>query len=170
LASQCNKKIAETAISCDLLSSGFDCYRGNCGTVVIKSHRNAYSGHFCFITNDKTIHTAADALREYSTRDYIEKDFDEMKNELDMKRIRVHTDGRMKARLFVQFVAEIYMREIIARMHDSEDCKKLTWRQIFNHIKAIYKVRFKGKYRDVLPTPSRIQRSILDALGIALPG
>jgi hypothetical protein len=37
----------------------------------IKSHRNAYSGHLCFITNDKTIHTAADALREYSTRDYI---------------------------------------------------------------------------------------------------
>jgi hypothetical protein len=93
-----------------------------------------------------------------------------MKNDLDMKRIRVHTDGRMKARLFVQFIAEIYMREIRARMRDSEDCKKLTWRQIFNHIKAICKVKFKGKYKDVLPTLSRIQRCILDALGIASPG
>jgi transposase len=136
----------------------------------IKGHRNAYAGHICFITNDKTIGTAADALGEYSTREYMEKDFDEMKNDLDMKRIRVHTDVRMKARLFVQFVAEIYMREIRAWLRRSDDCKKLTWRQTFNHIKGIYKVKFRGKYKDVFPALSRTQRCILDALRIAPPG
>jgi transposase len=135
----------------------------------IKRHRNNYAGHLCFITNDRTIQSATDALKEYSTRDYIEKDFDEMKNELDMKRIRVHTDGRMAARLFVQFIAEIFMREIRVCMNRSDDCKKLTRRQIFNHIKAIYKVKFKGKYKDVYPTLSKKQRNILIALGIPLP-
>ncbi|MDR0649359.1 MAG: transposase [Synergistaceae bacterium] len=136
----------------------------------IKQHRNNYAGHICFITNDRTIGTASDALREYSTRDYIEKDFDEMKNDLDMGRIRVHTDGRMAARLFVQFIAEIFMREIRVCMNGSDDCKKLTRSQVFNHIKAIYKVKFKGKYKDIYPALSKTQRSILKALGIRAPG
>ena len=50
---------------------------------MIAQHRNKYAGYICFLTNDRTIETALDALTEYSTRDYIEKDFDEMKNELD---------------------------------------------------------------------------------------
>jgi transposase len=136
----------------------------------IKQHRNNYAGHICFMTNDRTMSTASDALKEYSTRDHIEKDFDEMKNELDMKRIRVHTDGRMAARLFVQFIAEIFMREIRVCLNSSDDCKKLTRRQIFNHIKAIYKVKFKGKYKDVYPALSKTQRSILKALEIRAPG
>ena len=133
----------------------------------ITLHRNNYTGHICFITNDKTIFTAPDALKEYSTRDYIEKDFDEMKNDLDMSRIRVHTDNRMKARLFIQFVAEIYLREIRVRLRDSEDCRRLTRKQISSHIKAIYKIKFTGKYKDVRPELSKTQRSILEALGLS---
>jgi hypothetical protein len=61
---------------------------------MIARHKNKYAGHICFLTNDKTIETARDALTEYSTRDYIEKDFEEMKNNLDMKRIRVQSVER----------------------------------------------------------------------------
>ena len=135
-------------------------------TGMIAQHRNKYAGYICFLTNDKTIETALDALTEYSTRDYIEKDFDEMKNNLDMKRIRVQTDARMKSRLFIQFIAEIYMREIRVCICNSETCKKLTRKQIFSHIKTIYKVEFKGKYRDVYPELSRQQRDILEALNV----
>jgi len=130
----------------------------------INRHRNNYAGHICFITNDKTIGSASDALQEYSTRDYIEKDFDEMKNDIDMRRIRVHTDDRMKARLLIQFIAEIYLREIRARLLDSELCKKLTRKQIASHIKGIYKIKFTRKYKDVLPELSKTQRDLLEAL------
>lgn len=132
----------------------------------ILRHRNLYAGHTCFITNDKTIATAEQALEEYSTRDYIEKDFDEMKNDLDMRRIRVHTDGRMRARLFIQFIAEIFIREIRVRLSLSEECKKMTRKQIISHIKGIYKIKFTGKYRDVHPELSKSQRAILEALEI----
>ena len=91
----------------------------------IAKHRDNYAGHICFITNDKTIASSKDASAEYSTRDYIEKDFDEMKNDLDMYRIRVHTDGRMKARLLIQFIAEIYIREIRVLLRSSEECQKM---------------------------------------------
>ena len=133
----------------------------------IAKHRDNYAGHICFITNDKTIATAKEALDEYSTRDYIEKDFDELKNELDMRRIRVHTDDRMKARLVIQFIAEIYIREIRVRLRDSEVCHKMTRKQIASHIKGIYKIKFSGKYRDVCPELSKSQRSILEALDLS---
>ncbi len=55
-----------------------------------------------------------------------------MKNDLDMRRIRVHMDGRMKARLFIQFIAEIFTREIRVRLHQSEDCKKMTRKRYFH--------------------------------------
>jgi transposase len=132
----------------------------------IEQHRDRYAGHICFITNDRTIALAENALREYSTRDYIEKDFDELKNDLDMKRIRVHTDGRMRARLLIQFIAEIMLREIRVRLRDSEECSKMTRRQISSHIKGIYKISFKGRYKDVRPELSKSQRIILEALGL----
>jgi transposase len=137
---------------------------------MIAQHKNKYAGYICFLTNDRTIGAALDALREYSTRDYIEKDFDEMKNDLDMKRIRVQTDTRMKSRLFIQFIAEIYMREIRVCIRSSETCQKLTRKQIFSHIKTIYKVKFKGKYKDVYPELSKQQRDILDVLNVNLRG
>jgi transposase len=99
----------------------------------IAKHRDRYAGHICFITNDKTISTAKEALDEYSTRDYIEKSFDELKNELDMCRIRVHTDDRMKARLLIQLIAEIHVREIRVRLRDSEVCRKMTKKQVISH-------------------------------------
>jgi len=137
-------------------------------TEAITKHKNKYVGYICFLTNDLTIKTAGDALAEYSTRDYIEKDFDEMKNDLDMRRIRVHTDSRMRARLFIQFIAEIYLREIRFQLHQSEECRKMTKTQIFSHLKTISKVRFQGKYNDVIPQLSKKQRSILEALNIIL--
>jgi len=134
---------------------------------IIIKHRDNYAGHICFITNDKSISTAATALNEYSTRDYIEKDFDEMKNDLDMRRIRVHTDDRLKARLLIQFISEIYLREIRVLLRGSDVCSKMTRKQIASHIKGIYKIKFKHKYMDVYPELSKSQRAILEALGLS---
>jgi transposase len=130
----------------------------------IQRHKDNYAGYICFVTNDKNVTSAEDALKEYSTRDHIEKDFDEMKNDLDMCRIRVHTDNRMKARLLIQFIAEIYLRELRVRLRNSDDCRKMTKKQITAYIKGIYLIKFTGKYKDVRPELSKSQRSILAAL------
>ena len=131
-----------------------------------EKHRNHYVGYICFITNDKTVQNAKGALDEYSTRDYIEKDFDEMLNDLDMRRIRVHTDSRMSARLLIQFIAEIHIREIRVRLRASDVCRKMTRKQISSHIKGIYKIKFTKKYKDVCPELSKSQRLIMEALEI----
>ena len=134
----------------------------------IAKYKKDYAGFICLLTNDPTIKTAKDALSEYATRAYIERDFDEMKNELDMNRIRVHADNRMRSRLFIQFIAEILLREIRVQLSQSEVCRKMTKTQIFSHIKAISKIHFDGKYDDMIPQLSKNQRSILEALKIKI--
>jgi hypothetical protein len=132
----------------------------------IQEHRSKYSGYICFITNDLSIDTVENALKEYTTRDVIEKDFDDMKNTLDMNRIHVHTGNRMRSRLFIQFIAEIFLKEIRNCFRGSETCKKMVRSQFANHMKTIAKVKFKGKYRDVYPELTKHQREIVEALGI----
>jgi transposase len=135
----------------------------------ILEYKDKYTGYVCYLTNDPTIKTAEDALKEYSTRDQIEKDFDELKNTEDMKRLRVWDGDRMKSRLFIQFIAEIHMRELYTRLRASKECIKLTRTQISNHIKTICKTKFKGKYRDVKHPFTKSQRDIINAMGISQP-
>ena len=57
-------------------------------------------GWFVIATND--IKDAAKALEIYRQKDTVEKHFDDLKNDLDMKRLRIHTSAAMKGRLFIQ--------------------------------------------------------------------
>jgi transposase len=137
-------------------------------TQMIQQHKDRYAGNICFITNDFSIGTVESALKEYATRDVIEKDFDDMKNTLDMNRIHVHAGNRMRSRLFIQLIAEIFLREVRNCFHNSKTCEKMTRSQFANHIKTITKVKFKGKYRDVYPELTKHQREIVEALGIGV--
>ncbi|NGX60541.1 MAG: hypothetical protein K940chlam9_00001 [Chlamydiae bacterium] len=67
----------------------------------IQKHRKRYSGFFCILSNK--IKTAKEALSIYRTKDVVENSFDELKNHLDMKRLRVRTAAAMDSRLFLQY-------------------------------------------------------------------
>ena len=132
----------------------------------IETRRNKYTGYICYLTNDSSIDTVETALREYATRDVIEKNFDDMKNTLDMRRLHVHTEKRMRSRLFIQLIAEIFRCHIRQRLSASTSCKKMTQSQFANHLKTMTKTKFAGKYRDVFNPLSKTQRELLEALGI----
>ena len=53
-----------------------------------------------------------EALRVYRTKDVVENSFDDLKNQLDMKRPRVHDSGVMDTRLFLQFLPLIFICHI----------------------------------------------------------
>jgi transposase len=59
------------------------------------------------LSND--IKDPVEALRVYRNRDSVEKAFDDLKNQLDMKRLRIHNSVAMDGRIFVQFISLIYM-------------------------------------------------------------
>jgi len=67
-------------------------------------------GIYCILTN--TTLTSAEALSVYRRKDSIEKGFDDIKNHIDMKRMRVHTDATVAGKLFCSFIALIAVSEV----------------------------------------------------------
>ena len=71
-----------------------------------------------------------EALKIYRNKDNIEKCFDDLKNQLDMKRLRIHTSSAMDGRLFVQFVALIYIIALRRKMWDTGPIDKYAVREL----------------------------------------
>ena len=67
-------------------------------------------GIFCILTN--TALASAEILSIYRKRDTIEKGFDDIKNHIDMKRMRTHTDATVEGKLFCAFIALIAASEM----------------------------------------------------------
>jgi transposase len=65
-------------------------------------------GYFCLLTNDAL--SSEEVLSIYRRKDTIEKTFDEIKNHIDMKRLRTHNQKTTEGKIFCAFLA------LIARM------------------------------------------------------
>jgi transposase len=109
-------------------------------------------------------------MRVYRDKDAVEKCFDDLKNSLDMKRLRMHTSATVDGRLFVQFIALILISAIRKEMRSSELIEKYTVRELLQEMKTLTKVKYSGKYGHILTEVTKAQRDILKALDIQLPG
>ena len=100
----------------------------------------------------------------------VEKSFDDLKNQLDMKRLRMHSSATVDGRLFVQFIALIYMSALRREMRTSGLIKRYTVRELLQEMETLTKVKYSGKYGHILTEVTKPQREILQGLNIALPG
>lgn len=134
---------------------------------VIQKYRNQYAGFYVLLTND--IKDPVEALRVYRNKDTVEKCFDDLKNQLDMKRLRVHSSSHMDGRLFVQFIALIYMSALRKKMRQTDLIDQYTVRELLLEMETLTKVRYSGKYGQILTEITKPQRLILERLAIRLP-
>jgi transposase len=67
-------------------------------------------GIFCILTN--TALTSTEVLSIYRRKGSIEKGFDDIKNHIDIKRMRAHTDATVGGKLFCSFIALIVASEM----------------------------------------------------------
>ena len=132
----------------------------------IQQDRKRYSGFFCIISNK--IKDAEQALCVYRGKDIVENCFDDLKNQLDMKRLRVHAAEAMDARLFLQFLALIYVSEIRQTTKKHEQLKYLTVRDVMEQMETILQIKCSGRYGQVLTEISPPQHKILKAFGVVL--
>ncbi|OVE80926.1 hypothetical protein BVY04_04550 [bacterium M21] len=112
---------------------------------------------------------AKEALCVYRGKDVVENCFDDLKNHLDMKRLRVHTAEAMDSRLFLQFIALIYVSEIRKTTKGHDKLKYLSVRDVMEQLETITQIKCSGRYGEVLTEASPLQRKIFDAFGVALP-
>lgn len=132
----------------------------------VQAARKKYVGfHVLLSTKMKD---GLEALRVYREKDRIEKSFDDLKNELDMKRLRVHSSRRMNSRLFVQFIALILVSEIRRVMREKELLGKYTEKSLMMELESLTTIRYTGKYKDKISEATKAQKEIMAAFEVEM--
>jgi len=93
------------------------------------------SGYFVIMTNDSK--DSKYVLEVYRTKDCVEKAFENIKNDLDMKRLRIHSDDAMQGRIFITFIALIISSYIRYTMKEANLYKKFTFSALIKELKKL---------------------------------
>lgn len=118
-------------------------------------------GFFIIVETDIEA-SSLEILMTYRQRDVVEKSFDDLKNELDMKRIHCHSDETMDGKMFVAFFALI-LRSCMQnklRMYLSET--GMSFSSVLKELRKIKYVHTKDGKRLLSPITKK-QRDILNA-------
>lgn len=133
----------------------------------IQKHINQYAGFQVLLTD--TIKDPVEALLVYRNKDVVEKCFDDLKNQLDMKRLRMHSAEAVYGRLFVQFIALILMSGLRQEMRGCGLSETYTARELLQEMMTLTKIHYTGRYGHILTELTKPQRDILQKLNIQLP-
>ncbi|MGI6387776.1 MAG: IS1634 family transposase [Desulfomonilia bacterium] len=133
----------------------------------IQQNRNRYAGFHVLLTND--IKDPQEALQIYRNKDTVEKCFDDLKNQLDMERLRVHCSSHMDGRLFIQFIALIYMSALRKKMRQAKLIDRYTVQELLLEMETLTRVRYSGKYGQILTKITKPQQLIMNHLNIQPP-
>ena len=82
----------------------------------------------------------------------------------------LHSSETVDGRLFVQFIALIYMSALRREMRKAGLLKQYTVRELLQEMETLTKVKYSGKYGHILTEVTKSQREILQRLNIVLPG
>ena len=111
--------------------------RGTKATVIeeVVGKAKRYYGFFALLTNE-TI-DAITALELYRNKDVVEKAFGNLKERLNMRRTLVSSEQSLEGKLFIQFVALIYLSYIKKQMQDSDLFKSYTLQGMLDKLDVI---------------------------------
>ena len=137
-------------------------------TEAISQHISRYAGFQGLLSNG--IKDPIEAMRVYRDKDAVEKCFDDLKNSLDMKRLRMHQSSTVDGRLFIQFIALILISALRQKMRTSGLIEKYTIHELLREMETIVKVTYSGRYGHILTEVTKAQRDILKVLEVQLSG
>jgi transposase len=134
--------------------------------IAIQDYRKKYAGFFCILSTNKM--DFREILRIYRNKEVVENCFDDLKNQLDMKRLRVHSSAAMDSRIFLQFLALIIMSHVRNVASEDKVLGGLTIREIMEALESLVEVRYPGGVIYTETDPK--QRRIMEVFGLeALP-
>ena len=135
----------------------------------IQKNRKRYAGFFCILTNVKM--DSGELLERYRRKEVVENCFDDLKNSLDMKRLRIHSSTTMDSRLFIQFLALILIskaRTVAAEGKQNKDMRFMTVREIMEAMECIVRITYSGRYGSTISETAPLQQDIIRAFGLEL--
>jgi len=92
-------------------------------------------GRFVFLSND--VKDPIEALEIYRNKDLVEKAFGNLKERLNFSRPAVSSDQSLDGKLFVEFIALIYLSYIKKMMQDKNLFKKYTMQELLDEFDII---------------------------------
>jgi transposase len=132
----------------------------------IQKYRKRYAGFSCILTNAKM--DSGELLEIYRKKDIVENCFDDLKNSLDMKRLRVHSSGAMDTRLFIQFLASILLSKIRLTAKSNKELQYKSPREIMEAMESIVRITYQGRRGSVISEIGPFRQTIIKTFGFDL--
>jgi len=123
-------------------------------------------GYFALLSNG--IKDPLDALEIYRSKDLIEKAFGNLKVRLNMRRTSVWSEENLEGKLFVQFMALIYLSYIKKAMSDNNLFKDYTMQELLDELDVIERFEQPGSQSRVGEMTKK-QMNLYTLLGVAVP-
>lgn len=125
-----------------------------------------YYGYFTLLSNE--IKDAVTALEVYRNKDLVEKAFNNLKERLNLRRLAVSSEKSLEGKLFVQFIALIFLSYITKKMQEKNLFRKYTLQKILDDFDIIECFEVPGQKLQIGETTKR-QLELYDKLGVTPP-
>ena len=123
-------------------------------------------GYFTLISNG--VKDPLDAIDIYRSKDMIEKAFGNLKERLNMRRTSVSSEENLEGKLFVQFVALIYLSYIRKEMSNKDLFKTYTMQELLDELDIIECFEQPGR-KLRLGEMTKKQMNLYTCLGVDVP-
>jgi transposase len=120
-------------------------------------------GYFALVRNE--IKEPVLALEIYRNKDRVEKAFDNLKERLNLPRMAVSSEQSFDGKLFVQFVALIFVSSLMKRMQENKLFKDYTMQEVLDELDLIECFEVPGQKLQLGETTKR-QMGLYTKLGI----
>jgi len=125
-----------------------------------------YYGFFALLSNEKM--DSIRALELYRNKDLVEKAFGNLKERLNLRRTLVSSEQSLNGKLFVEFVALIFLSDLNNRMRYAQLYKYHSMASLLDKLDVIECFESQGKKLQVCEVIDK-QRELYAALGIESP-
>ena len=126
----------------------------------------AYMGYFVLLSNSRM--TSAQVLSHYRDKDQVEKAFMNLKDRLNMRRLRMSSERGLEGKLFVQYLALILVSELKHRMEQANLFKDYTLDEVleaFNRVEYFIHPSFGMTIGEILQK----QEKLYEQLNLKIP-
>ncbi|HNQ70812.1 MAG TPA: hypothetical protein PKI56_11715 [Mesotoga prima] len=123
-------------------------------------------GYFALLSNE--VNDPFEALSLYRSKDIVEKGFGNLKDRLNFRRMQVSSELSLNGKLFVEFVALIYLSYIKKKMQDTGLFENWTLQDLLDELDTIE--RFESpEHGRLIGEATKKQKDIYVKLGVKSP-
>jgi transposase len=126
------------------------------------------AGLFILLSNDPDM-SSSEVLKLYRERDTIEKNFEQLKNQLDFKRLHTHLNKTTDGKVFVGFLALILRSYFMKKIKTDKETKNLTLEKVLRELRKIKIVNLSDMSKHISPL-TKLQKTIFSALNVSPEG